>query len=151
MITEAEVNDLRIKALPPGGTRVVEIINRHRDRVAVTSVALENVPLVIVARHGMIARLPVNGTMQKLSQGAEIAEALSRFFSGHEMLYLYVNLPAIPVPEYVKALILEVSEKMRLRDSICEKIDDALIRGDRAAFRYYTDELRRMNEISHKE
>lgn len=142
MITESEIAELRLKILPPGGEQVTELLGRFRERVTLTSVTLENVPLVILARHGMIARLPKGGDLEKLSQASAIVEALSRFFQGNDTLYLYINLPDLPIPSFVDALISEIALHVERKDTLRQAIDDALTRGDRREFARLAEEFR---------
>ena len=134
VIMESEIAELQLRILPAGGERVVQLLNQYRERVTITSVTLENVPLLIIARHGMIARLPVDGAAQKLSQTAAILEGLLRFFKGQETLYLYVNLPELPIPPFVGDVIAEVAQRVNHKEELRKQIDRAIDSGDRAAF-----------------
>ena len=145
MITESEIGELRLKILPAGGEQVIEMLHRHRERVTTTSVTLENVPLIILARHGMIGRLPVEGSLQKLSQAAAIVEALRRFFESGETLYLYVNLPDLAIPSFVDEVISEVAARMAERERLRGEVDRALEVGDRALFQKLSAEWRRLD------
>ncbi len=134
VIMESEIAELQLRILPSGGERVVQLLNQYRERVTTTSVTLENVPLLIIARHGMIARLPVDGAAQKLSQTAAILEGLQRFFKSQETLYLYVNLPELPIPPFVGDVIAEVAQRVNHKEELRKQIDRAIDSGDRAAF-----------------
>ncbi len=139
---ESEIAELQLRILPTGGERVVQLLQQHRERVTTTSMTLENVPLVIIARHGMIARLPLDGAIQKLSQTAAILEGLQRFFKSQESLYLYVNLPDLPVPSFVDDVIAEVARRVSRREQLRELIDRAIDGRDRAAFANLAKEWR---------
>lgn len=142
VIMESEIAELQLRILPVGGERVVQLLNQHRERVTTTSMTLENVPLVIIARHGMIARLPFDGVIQKLSQTGAILEGLQRFFKSQEILYLYVNLPDLPIPSFVDDVIAEVARRVSRREQLREMIDRAIDNGDRTAFLDLTKEWR---------
>ena len=94
----------------------------------------------------MIARLPINGTTQKLSQTTDILSALHHFFQGKEPLYLYINLPIVPIPAFVEAMISEVTEKLAAQDALLAVIDDALARRDRTTFLNSTRQLQELNK-----
>jgi hypothetical protein len=145
VITESDLTELRMKILPPGGEQVVSLLNRYRDRVTVTSVTLENVPLVILGRHGMIARLPVDGGMQKLSEPAAMIKGLQAFLAGSSGLYLYANLPDLCVPPFVDDLIDEVARRAALRTKLGEQIDAALDARDAALFATLVNRLRQLD------
>lgn len=134
MLTKAQIQELRMKILPSGGNSIVDILHQYRDQVTITTIALENVPLVIIAKHGIIARIPVKGVARKLSQPEEIATALKTFFSTREILYLYINLPAFVVPSYVDELLNELTERDNRRMELQKKIDEALDNKDKSAF-----------------
>ncbi len=134
MLTMAQIQELRMKILPTGGNSIVDILHQYRDQVTVTTIALENVPLIIIAKHGIIARIPVNGSAHKLSHPEEIATALKAFFSTRDMLYLYINLPAFVVPSYVDELLYELTERDDRKQELQKRIDEALDNKDKSAF-----------------
>ena len=150
MLTQAQIQELRMKILPPGGNSIVDILNQFREQVTVTTIALENVPLVIIAKHGIIARIPVNGAARKLSQPEEIVQALKSFFSTREMLYLYINLPVFVVPSYVDELLFELTQRDDRRQQLHKEIDEALDQQNKEAFITLTKSLRELEE-PHKE
>lgn len=92
----------------------------------------------------MIARLPQNNVIQKYSQPVEIINALRDFFQQQETLYLFINLPNLPVPKHVSELIDEVANMVETMEGIKRKIDDALDRRDHVAFLQWTQELKKL-------
>ncbi len=144
MINSTKLSDLHIKILPPGADRVLDILEKHADRVELISFVIEKVPLLIMGRHGMIARLPQNNVIQKYSQPVEIINALRDFFQQQETLYLFINLPNLPVPKHVSELIDEVANMVETMEGIKRKIDDALDRRDHVAFLQWTQELKKL-------
>ncbi|MDI3327502.1 MAG: IDEAL domain-containing protein [Alicyclobacillaceae bacterium] len=132
---------LKNRILPAGAGPIIELLSTHHQQLEMTSILLEHVPLLIIGRHGMIARLPLDGRVIKLSQPQEIAEALQRFFETDQTLYVFVNLPEIQFPESVVSVIREVEEKVRKRDELLQQIDEALERRDREAFMHLTRAL----------
>ncbi|OPG16246.1 hypothetical protein B2M26_08015 [Ferroacidibacillus organovorans] len=146
MLTQNEVDGLRLKLLPSGADRVMDLVHMHRDQTTLTHVALENVPLLILARQGMIARLQIQGTSVKLSQPHEILKALQQFFTTPETLYIYTNLPPMPIPIYVNELIDEVADRVTSMETLRAAIDDALDQGDRQRFYQLSATLQSMND-----
>ena len=135
MLTKAQIQELRMKILPTGGGSIIDILNQHREFVTVTSIALENVPMVIIAKHGILARLPIHGSIQKYSNAKEIVDALKIFFEKKEMLYLYINLPAFHVPSYVDEMLFEVTKRDDQKQQLIKMIDEALQRKDQDTFK----------------
>ncbi|MCL6445242.1 MAG: IDEAL domain-containing protein [Alicyclobacillus sp.] len=111
-----------------------------------THIVLENVPLLIIGRHGMIARIPVGGVVQKVSQPNDIMELLQTFFQRQDKLYLFVNLPDLPVPAEVAELLKEVQSRADRKEQLRKEIDSALDRRDEAAFMRASSELRRLQQ-----
>ncbi len=146
MINPTKLSDLHIKILPPGAERVVELLEKNADKVEFLSFVIEKVPLLIIGRHGMIARLPKNDVIQKYSQPVDIINALRDFFQHHDTLYLFINLPNLPVPKHVSDLIDEVACKVATKEEISLKIDDALDRRDHIAFLQWTQELKKLED-----
>ena len=142
MINQAKLTELHIKILPHGADRVLELLEKHVDRVEFVSFVIEKVPLLIIGRHGMIARLPQNNVTQKFSQPAEIINALRGFFTQQETLYLFINLPNLPVPQHISDLIEEIADKLQTAENIRRQIDNALDQRDQAAFLRWTQQLR---------
>ncbi|PWI57731.1 IDEAL domain-containing protein [Sulfoacidibacillus thermotolerans] len=142
MITQTELDELRIKLLPPGAERVLELLAAHRERVEAITVVMDKVPLLIIGRHGMIARLPMDGVLQKVSQTKDVVTMLERFFEGENVLYLFVNLPALQIPLFISQMLQETAQKYQHMLTLRTCIDEALDRGDRNAFLHYTAELR---------
>ena len=145
MMTQAQFDELRTKLLPPGADRIIDLLARYRERVETIAIVLEKVPLLIIGRHGMIARLPQGNTQQKFSQQGEILSALQDFFLRNEPLYVFVNLPDLHVPSYISGLLKEIVEKVDRQENLRARIDEALDCGDKEAFRHYTGELQRLN------
>lgn len=138
------LSDLHIKILPPGADHVLEVLEKHSEHVECIAFVIEKMPLLILGRHGMIARFPsINGT-QKYSQPAEITAALIDFFKRNEKLYLFVNLPDLPIPVHVSELIDEIAVKVDFAIQFRHHIDDALDARDPNAFLYWTEELRKL-------
>ncbi|MBX6395649.1 MAG: IDEAL domain-containing protein [Alicyclobacillaceae bacterium] len=134
MVAREQLLALKNRILPAGAGPVIELLSAHHQQLEMTSIILEHVPLLIIGRHGMIARLPLDGRVIKLSQPQEIAEALQRFFESEQTLYVFVNLPEIQFPEAVVSVIREVEEKVQKRDELLRQIDEALERRDRETF-----------------
>ncbi len=141
MMTQAQFDELRAKLLPPGADRVVDLLARYRERIETIAIVIEKVPLLIIGRHGMIARLPKGNATQKFSQPDDILSALQDFFPQNESLYVFVNLPDLHVPAYISSLLSEIAEKVERQEILRARIDEALDRGDKAAFCHYTGEL----------
>ena len=151
MMTQAQFDELRAKLLPSGADGVVDLLARYRDRIETMSIVIEKVPLLIIGRHGMIARLPKGSTLQKFSQPDDILSALQDFLSQDETLYVFVNLPDLHVPAYISGLLREIAEKVERQETLRARIDEALDRGDKAAFCQYTSELQRLECAENEE
>ncbi|MCF8564506.1 IDEAL domain-containing protein [Alicyclobacillus tolerans] len=144
MIAKEEILLLKTKILPAGADVILDFLASRHDQVELTHIVLENVPLLIIGRHGMIARVPVNGTLKKVSQLQEIMDLLNGFFQKQEKLYLFVNLPDLPLPQEVTRVLEEVQERAARKDQLRRIIDQALETGDRETFYEASGELKRM-------
>lgn len=145
MMTKDELLTLKTKLLPSGADTVIDFLATRHAQLEATNIVLENVPLLIIGRHGMIARIPINGRIKKVSQPEEVLQALQSFFasiaSSSDKLYLFVNLPDLPIPTEVKELLSEVEERAKRRDMVKRKIDEALDNRDQIAFDHAVREL----------
>lgn len=146
MATKETLSDLHIKILPQGAEKILTLLEEHAEQVETISFVLENIPLLIIGRHGMIARIPQNKVMQKFAQPNDILTALRDFFHQSGMLYLFINLPNLPVPAFVSELIDELSAKMTMIEEIRRNIDDALDRRDYQAFLEWSQALHSLDE-----
>jgi hypothetical protein len=144
-ITKEELLQLKTKILPQGAEMIVDLLASRHTQVEITHIVLENVPLLIIGRHGMIARLYSNGVVQKVSQPAEVYEKLQAFFQKQEKLYLFINLPDLRFPSEVTELIREVESRAQRKEELKRIIDEALDRRDMKKFYEATEELRRLN------
>jgi hypothetical protein len=147
MIPKEELIELKTKLLPAGAEGIIEYLSMHAEQLEFTQISLENVPSLIIGRLGMIARLPVDGKMQKISQPPEILKALQRFFEKPNVLYLFINLPDLPVPAEVVAIIEEIGARAEKRERLRKQIDEALDLRDRLAFERAARELARLGEV----
>ncbi len=109
-------------------------------------IVLENVPLPIIGRHGMIARISNAQGVQKASQPKEITALISKFLQKNDTLYLFINLPDLPIPNEVTAVLEEVLARAKRKDELKQIIDEALDRGDYALFQEATGELNRLSD-----
>lgn len=145
MMTKDEILTLKTKLLPVGADTVIDFLATRHAQLEATNIVLENVPLLIIGRHGMIARIPIYGRIKKVSQPDEVLQTLQTFFSIQtpvpEKLYLFVNLPDLPIPPEVKQVLSEVEERTRLREQVKQKIDEALDARDKSAFEAGVKEL----------
>jgi len=137
MIAKEELLELKTKILPQGADAIVDLLASRHHQLEMTQIVLENVPLLILGRHGMIARIPVDGKLQKVSKPKVILDTLRTFFAGAEKLYMFVNLPDIPLPIEVRELIEEVEKRAQHKHDLQAKIDAALDTRDKAAFLRY--------------
>ncbi|QSO53897.1 IDEAL domain-containing protein [Alicyclobacillus curvatus] len=144
MIAKEELLLLKTKILPQGGDIVLDYLTSRNQQVELTHIVLENVPLLIIGRHGMIARIPVNGSVQKVSKADEILQQLRSFFNHQETLYLFVNLPDIPVPSEVTELLKEVQARDARKEALRKEIDEALLTRDKDAFIRATNALNQL-------
>lgn len=144
MIAKEELMLLKTKILPTGADTVLDFLALRHQQVEFTNIVLENVPLLIIGRHGMIARLPVGGSVQKVSKSVDILDQLRSFFNHKESLYLFVNLPDLPVPNEVTELLEEVGQRHARKERLRVQIDEALERRDREAFIQASNELNRL-------
>ena len=148
MVAKEELLVLKTKILPPGAYLVLDFLASRHQQAEWTQIVLENVPLLILGRHGMIARIPLNGVVQKVSQAKEIVDLLQSFFQTQDTLYIFVNLPELPLPAEVMQLLEEVQIRAQRKDALRRVIDDALDAKDKEAFILATSELR---DLAHRE
>lgn len=145
MIAKEEILMLKTKILPAGADVVLDFLASRHSQVELTHIVLENVPLLIIGRHGMIARIPLNGGVKKVSQLQEIVELLQTFFQRNEKLYMFVNLPDLPLPEEVTQLLDEIQARVAKKDALWKVIDEALETGNRDLFYRASNELKQLN------
>lgn len=141
MVAKEELLLLKTKILPLGADTVLDFLAARHQQVEWTQIVLENVPLLIMGRHGMIARIPANGVVQKVSQPKEIVDLLQSFFQKQDTLYIFVNLPDLPLPAEVVKLLEEVQDRAGRKDTLRHRIDEALDARDKAAFLRSSREL----------
>ncbi|QSO49446.1 IDEAL domain-containing protein [Alicyclobacillus mengziensis] len=144
MIAKEELLLLKTKILPQGADTVLDFLASRNQQVERTHIVLENVPLLIIGRHGMIARIPVSGSVHKVSKPDEILHQLRSFFSRQETLYLFVNLPDLPVPTEVTELLKEVQDRDAQKEALRQEIDNALSIRDKDAFIRATNALNQL-------
>lgn len=147
MLAQEVLDDLRLKILPEGGDRILCLLARYREHVNLITVAMDHVPLIIVARHSLLARLPVAGTIQKLSQAPQIIEAAESFLAEQDTLYLYLHLPMAAAPSLVLDLLEEVTNRVQRRAILRERIDYALDHLDRNEFTRLVTELHQLQDM----
>ncbi|WAH35550.1 IDEAL domain-containing protein [Alicyclobacillus dauci] len=155
MMTKDEILTLKTKLLPTGADAVIDFLAARHAQLEATNIVLENVPLLIIGRHGMIARIPINGRIKKVSQSDEVLQTLQTFFTSQatssEKLYLFVNLPDLPIPAEVKQVLSEVEERAILREEVKRRIDEALDVRDKTAFDIAVKELERLQQVEDKQ
>lgn len=144
MIAKEELLRLKTKILPAGADAVLDFLALHHQLVEITNIVLENVPLLIIGRHGMIARISNAGSVQKASQPKDIMALISGFLQKNETLYVFINLPDLPIPTEVTALLEEVQMRANRKDELKELIDEALDTGNQTLFLEATEELNRL-------
>ncbi|MBX6352155.1 MAG: IDEAL domain-containing protein [Thermoflavifilum sp.] len=148
MVTKEELLFLKTKILPAGAETIIDFLAARHHQIEMTHIVLENVPLLIIGRHGMIARIPVGGGVQKASQPKEILELLQGFFQKNEStLYLFVNLPDLRVPQEVVQVLEEVQQRAARKEELRQIIDQALDARDRETFMRATEELRQLTML----
>lgn len=147
MIAKEEILSLKAKILPAGADQVLDFLVSRHHQVELTHIVLENVPLLIIGRHGMIARVPLNGVLQKVSQPSGILDILQTFFQKQETLYLFINLPELPVPAEVKQVLQEVQARAARKQELREVIDRALDERDSALFYEASNEWRKLTRL----
>lgn len=145
MIAKEDILSLKAKILPAGADQVLDFLAGRHKQVELTHIVLENVPLLIIGRHGMIARIPINGVLQKVSQPAGILELLQTFFQKKDTLYLFINLPELPVPAEVTQVLQEVQARAARKEELHKLIDRALDNRDSALFYEASDEWRKLH------
>lgn len=123
MIAKEELLRLKTKILPVGADAVLDYLAMHHQQVEMTNIVLENVPLLIIGRHGMIARISNAQGVQKASQPKEITALISNFLQKHDILYLFINLPDLPIPNEVTAVLEEVQARAKRKDELKQIID----------------------------
>lgn len=144
MMTKEEILTLKTKLLPSGADAVIDFLATRNSHLEATNIVLENVPLLIIGRHGMIARIPLNGRLKKVSQPEDVLHTLQTFFGqsqNADTVYVFVNLPDLPIPPEVEKVLSEVEARTDLRDEIKRKIDQALDNRDKSAFDIAVKEL----------
>ncbi|MFD1677340.1 IDEAL domain-containing protein [Alicyclobacillus fodiniaquatilis] len=145
MMTKEEILVLKTKLLPSGADAVIDFLAARHAQLEATNIVLENVPQLIIGRHGMIARIPINGRIKKVSQPEEVLQCLQTFFMQQSMnsdkLYVFVNLPDIPIPPEVQEVLSEVEAKALRREMVKKRIDEALDARDKLAFDIAVKEL----------
>lgn len=146
MVAREEILMLKTKLLPSGADPIIDFLASKHDQLEFTQIVLENVPLLIIGRHGMIARIPVGGKLQKVSHPEEILQTLQSFFNKSDLLYVFINLPDLPIPPEVTEVLLEVGKRAEQRAELRRKIDEALDRRDRALFDEATAQLKALEE-----
>lgn len=151
MVAKEDILLLKTKILPPGADSVLDFLAGRHQLVEWTQIVLENVPLLIIGRHGMIARIPMNGVVQKVSQPTEIIDLLQGFFQKQDVLYVFVNLPDLPLPSEVTALLEEIQARASQKDELRRLIDNALDRRDQEAFQKASRELKQLLERESQE
>jgi hypothetical protein len=134
MIAKEDILHLKTKILPAGAEMILDFLSSYLQQVEMTSIVLENVPLLIIGRHGMIARIPNGGGIQKASQPKDIMALLQSYMPKNEKLYLFVNLPDLPLPAEVTNVIREVEERAARKQELKQLIDEALDRRDKDLF-----------------
>ncbi|KPV45298.1 IDEAL domain-containing protein [Alicyclobacillus ferrooxydans] len=144
MIAKEELLLLKTKILPQGADSILDFLAARHQQVELTHIVLENVPLLIIGRHGMIARIPAAGSVQKVSKPDEILSRLRSFFNRQDVLYLFVNLPDLPVPSEVTELLREVQKRDNEKERLRQQIDEALSARDKELFIRATNELNRL-------
>jgi hypothetical protein len=148
MIARHELLHLKTKILPAGAETILDFLATRHHQVEMTHIVLENVPLLIIGRHGMIARIPAGGTVYKVSNPSEILEHLKQFFQRSEAtLYLFTNLPELPVPDEVAQVLDEVQRRHNRKVELWKIIDEALDCRDKEAFMAAAKEL---NQLMHE-
>jgi hypothetical protein len=141
MVAKEEVLVLKTKLLPSGAEAILDILASRHEQLEFTNIVLENVPLLIIGRHGMIARIPVNGQLQKVSRPDEILQTLHKFFQRTDSLYVFINLPELAIPPEVTALLNEVGYRAERRSQIQQRIDASLDARDQMTFEQAVKEL----------
>lgn len=145
MIAKEDILSLKAKILPAGADQILDFLAGRHKQVELTHIVLENVPLLIIGRHGMIARIPINGVLQKVSQPAGILELMQTFFEKKDTLYLFINLPELPVPAEVKQVLQEVQARAARKEELHQMIDQALDNRDSALFYEASNEWRKLH------
>jgi hypothetical protein len=143
MVAKEEILALKTKLLPSGADMIIEFLAGRHEQLDLTHIVLENVPLLIIGRHGMIARIPLHGRLEKVSQPEDILKTLQAFFLKQEQLtlYVFVNLPDLPIPHEVTRLLSEISERALRKEELESKVDAALDKRDKYAFDQAVKEL----------
>lgn len=148
MIAKEEILLLKTRLLPSGADAILDLLASKYDQLEMTQIALENVPLLIIGRLGMIARIISEGKLKKVSQPSEILQILQEFFTKSETLYLFINLPDLSVPAEVTQVLQEVSQLSYRKEEIQRQIDAALDARDKKAF---DTAVRELSSIQHRE
>lgn len=141
MITKNELLQLKTKILPKGANAVLDFLAARSSQVEETKIVLENVPLLIIGRLGMILRLQGESGTQKVSVARDIIQKLQVYFINNEKLYLYVNLPELHFPAEVTNVLNEVDAIAHEKEMLQGDIDKALDSGNRELFLKATAKL----------
>lgn len=144
MVAKEELLELKTKILPPGADAIIDVLASRHQQLEMTQIVLENVPLLILGRHGMIARIPIDGKLQKVSKPRVILDTLRSFFTGTDKLYVFVNLPDISLPAEVRDVLEEVEARANRKQQLLQHIDEALDRRDESEFYRLVDAYQRM-------
>ncbi|MCL6593291.1 MAG: IDEAL domain-containing protein [Alicyclobacillus sp.] len=144
MVAREELLLLKTKILPAGADAILDFLATRPHQIEMTQIVLENVPLLIIGRHGMIARIPAGGSMQKISQPNEILEQLKSYLNKHDTLYLFINLPDLPLPMEVTQVLEEVQQRHARKLELQRTIDEALEKRDRELFYKASQELNQL-------
>jgi hypothetical protein len=148
MVAKEEILSLKTKLLPSGADMIIDFLAGRHEQLDLTHIVLENVPLLIIGRHGMIARIPLHGRLEKVSQPEDILKTLQAFFQKQDqpILYVFVNLPDLPIPHEVTRLLNEIGERARRKEELEKKIDAALDARDKHAFDHAAKELLKLRD-----
>jgi hypothetical protein len=148
MVAKEEILALKTKLLPSGADMIIDFLTGRHEQLDLTHIVLENVPLLIIGRHGMIARIPLHGRMEKVSQPEDILKTLQAFFQKQEQstLYVFVNLPDLPIPHEITRLLNEIGERARRKEELERKVDEALDARDKYAFDQAVRELLKLRD-----
>ncbi len=143
MVAKEQILVLKTKLLPGGADMIVDFLATKHEQLELTHIVLENVPLLIIGRHGMIARIPLQGRLEKVSQPEDIFKTLHAFFQNPEQktLYIFINLPDLPIPQEITKLLNEVGERVKKKDELETRINEALDTRDKGAFDKAVQEL----------
>lgn len=145
MIAKEELLRLKTKILPSGADAVLDFLAQHHQQIEMTNIALENVPLLIIGRQGILARISTASGFQKASQPKDIMALISGFLQKNEILYVFINLPDLPIPTEVTAVLEEVQKRANRKEELKKSIDEALDTGNQPLFVEATNELNQLS------